>query len=316
VHTVVPAPLPVDDVSTAGSAATPPQPLGYVVLDVSLKRLTTVRDNMLMLGAAVIFIAILVSVALMVWLARGVVRPLSSIIKGVEAMGRGDLDTRIEGVQGEEFQRLAHVINRMAEGVKLTQAELQHRIEAATLELREAKIRAEEEARIDPLTGLYNRRAFMERASDELLRARRYSTPLSLVMIDLDEFKNINDRWGHGVGDQVLMAFADILKKSMRDVDVVARVGGEEFVMLMTETAVEEAMHVAERIRKDVVVSSLPLAETHLHWTASFGVTALNSDDYSVSSALVRADRALYRAKVGGRNRVEAEMKDSAERLG
>jgi diguanylate cyclase (GGDEF)-like protein len=319
VQPVVPTPVSVDDMSTTSSAAkamAPPEPLGYVVLDVSLKRLTTARDNMLMLGAVVIVIAILLSVALMIWLARGVVRPLSRIIKGVEAMGKGDLDTRIEGVEGEVFQKLANVINKMAEGVKLTQAEMQHRIEVATLELREAKTKAEQEARIDPLTGLYNRRAFMERASDELLRARRYRTPLSLVMIDLDEFKIINDRWGHAIGDQVLMAFADILKKSMRDVDIVARVGGEEFVMLMTETTVEEAMQAAERIRKDALAASLQLADTQLHWTASFGVTALNGDDYSVSAALVRADRALYRAKAGGRNRVETEIKDSAAPLG
>jgi diguanylate cyclase (GGDEF)-like protein len=231
-------------------------------------------------------------------------------------MGRGDLDTRIEDVEGDVFQLLANDINKLAEGVKLTQAELQQRIEVATLELREAKAKAEQEARIDPLTGLYNRRAFMERASDELLRARRYSTPLALAMIDLDHFKDINDRWGHAIGDQVLMVFADILKHHMREVDLVARVGGEEFVMLMTETSVEEAVRVAERIRKDVMAASLQLADAQLHWTASVGVTALHSDDYSVSAALVRADKALYRAKEGGRNRVESEMKASAAPLG
>jgi diguanylate cyclase (GGDEF)-like protein len=314
VQPVAPAPVPIDDMTTNGSTVKVgalPDPLGYVVLDVSLERLTRVRDNMLMLGAAVILVAILLSVALMAWLARGVIRPLSRIIAGVEAMGRGELDTRIEGVRGDVFQRLANVINKMAEGVKMTQAELQQRIEAATQEVREAKAKAEQEARLDPLTGLYNRRAFMELASGELLRARRYNSHLSIAMIDLDHFKKINDNWGHAIGDRVLVAFAGILKNSMREVDVIARLGGEEFVLLMTETTVEEATRVAERIRGDVVAGSLQLADAQLHWTASFGVTALHDDDYSVTAALLRADKALYKAKEGGRNRVEYEMKQA-----
>ncbi|MEW5770960.1 MAG: diguanylate cyclase [Pseudomonadota bacterium] len=309
VQPVLSAPLAIDDTATG----VPPraEPLGYVVLDVSLRRLTDMRDNMLLLGGTVIVVAILVSIALMIWLSHGVVQPLTRIIKGVETMGRGDLDTRIEGLGSPVFQPLADVINRMAEGVKLTQAELQHRIDDATKELREAKHKAEQEARMDALTGLYNRRAFLERADEELLRARRYNTPLSLVMVDLDNFKAINDKWGHAIGDQVLIAFADILKGSMREVDIVARIGGEEFVLLMTQTALEEARQAAERIRKDVMASPLQLGDAELHWTASLGVTALTGEDQSVVAALVRADWALYRAKEGGRNRVECETQNT-----
>lgn len=314
VQPVAPTPLPIDDLDNAGlsqAIGAPAEPLGYVVLDVSLKRLTAVRDNMLMLGAAVIIVAILFSVALMAWLARGVIRPLSRIIKGVEAMGAGHLETRIEADEGDVFLPLVDGINKMAKDVQLTQIDLEHRIAAATLELREAKVKAELEARIDPLTGLYNRRAFLERASDELRRARRYNKPLSLAMIDLDHFKTINDRWGHAIGDQVLVAFAGILKNHMRGVDVVARVGGEEFVMLMTETAYEDAMQVAERIRKDIKANSLQIDNAELSWTASLGVTVLDADEDSVSGALVRADRALYRAKQNGRDRVESDLPDT-----
>lgn len=311
VQPVAPAPLSIDDLANASLAeetASPTEPLGYVVLDVSLKRLTAVRDDMLMLGAAVIVVAILFSIALMAWLARGVVRPLSRIIKGVEAMGTGRLDTRIEVDEGDVFLPLVNGINKMAKDVQLTQIDLEHRIAAATLELREAKVKAELEARIDPLTGLYNRRAFLERAADEMRRARRYNKPLSLAMIDLDHFKAINDRWGHAIGDQVLVAFADILKNHMRGVDVVARVGGEEFVMLMTETAYEDAMQVAERIRKDIKASLLHIDGTELGWTASLGVTVLDAGEDSISAALVRADRALYQAKQNGRDRVESDL--------
>lgn len=282
------------------------------MFEVSLQRLSGVRNGMLISGVLVISIAILLSVSMTIRLARGVIRPLSRIITGIEAMGKGALDTRIESADGEMFQPLTQVINQMAAGVELTQHELHLRIEAATLELREAKILAEQEARLDPLTGLFNRRAFMERASDELLRARRYGSPLALAMIDIDYFKDVNDRWGHAIGDQVLMAFADTLKNSMRAVDVVARIGGEEFVLLMTETTIEEAMRAAERIRTDIEASSLQVAETRLHWTASFGVTILHGDDYSVSAALIRADRALYRAKENGRNRIECAVMDTA----
>ncbi len=307
---VAPEPIYIDDmigpdaVSDAG-----PDALGYVVIDVSLQRLNDVRNNMLVLGAGVILMAILVSVILMARLARSVIRPLSRIIECIEAMGKGDLDRRIENVQGEVFEPLARVINQMADGVKLTQIELQRRIESATRALHLAKTLAEQEARIDPLTGLYNRRAFMERASDELLRARRYNTPLALAMIDIDHFKLINDRFGHAVGDQVLVAFADTLEKSMRAVDVVARVGGEEFVLLMTETRIEEAIQVAERLRLEIAAASLTVGNQRLQWTASLGVAILDAEDLSVSSALVRADNALYRAKAAGRNRVEVELK-------
>lgn len=311
IQPVTPAPLPIDDLATSslsGAAASTPEPLGYVVLDVSLQRLTGVRDNMLMLGAAVLVVAILFSIALMAWLARGVIRPLSRIIRGVEAMGKGHLETRIDVDQGDVFLPLVYGINKMARDVQLTQADLEQRIEAATLELREAKVKAEQEARIDPLTGLCNRRAFMERAADEMRRARRYNKPLSLAMIDLDRFKAINDRWGHAIGDQVLTAFAGILKNHMRGVDVVARVGGEEFVMLMTETSFEDAMQVAERIRKDIKANSLQIDNTELNWTASLGVTVVNTDEDTVGNALVRADRALYLAKQNGRDRVESDF--------
>jgi diguanylate cyclase (GGDEF)-like protein len=131
-------------------------------------------------------------------------------------------------------------------------------------------------------------------------------------MIDIDHFKAVNDRWGHAIGDRVLTAFAEILKSHMRGVDVVARVGGEEFVMLMTETDFEDAMQVAERIRKDIKASSLQIGDAELNWTASLGVTVLSADDDSVSTALVRADRALYLAKQRGRDRVEYEISDSS----
>lgn len=314
IQPVAAAPIAIDDMAAstrAVRASRDTPPLGYVVLHVSLDRLSRARDRMLMLGGGVIALSILFSLALTAWLARGVIRPLSRIIQGVEAMGKGHLETRIGTQDGDVFLPLVHGINKMARDVQLTQHELEQRIEAATRELREAKARAEEEARIDPLTGLYNRRAFMERATDELRRARRYGASLSLVMIDLDHFKSINDRWGHAMGDRVLVAFAEILKQHMRGVDVVARIGGEEFIMLMTEAGYADATQVAERIRNDIKASSLDLEDTHLTWTASLGLTILTAEDESVSAALVRADKALYRAKQLGRDRIEAEMPDA-----
>ena len=133
----------------------------------------------------------------------------------------------------------------------------------------------------------------MERTSDELQRARHYNTPLALAMIDLDHFKRINDCYGHAVGDQMLVAFASTLTKSMREVDVVVRVGGEEFVLLMTETRIDEAVQVAERLRLEIAAAWLQVGNECLHWTASLGVTILHADDVSVSAALVRADKAL-----------------------
>lgn len=179
------------------------------------------------------------------------------------------------------------------------------RLDATTAELRRQKEAAEQLARTDELTGLANRRAFFDAASHEIQRAVRYAAPLALVLTDLDYFKSINDNYGHHVGDAVLRDFAQILTASIREVDLAGRWGGEEFVVLMADTTLEEAVQVAERMRLAVAGTQVQVEGRSFGYTASFGVTAFSADVRTLEALLSRADAALYRAKENGRNRVE-----------
>ncbi|BFR49731.1 sensor domain-containing diguanylate cyclase [Nitratidesulfovibrio sp. HK-II] len=173
-----------------------------------------------------------------------------------------------------------------------------------TTEHREAQERLRQMATTDGLTGLANRRRFLEALEHEVQRHRRYGTPLALVSIDVDRFKRVNDTWGHAVGDEVLRALAAICRAEVRDVDTVGRIGGEEFAVLLPDTAPEEAMAVAERLRYAVEAAPLLTSGGPLTVTLSLGVAASPPCD-GADGLLREADRALYRAKAGGRNRVE-----------
>ncbi len=161
-------------------------------------------------------------------------------------------------------------------------------------------------AHTDPLTQVLNRRALTVRLASELERARRYDSVLTLLMVDLDHFKKVNDTYGHLVGDEVLREVATLLQNEVRSVDVVARYGGEEFVAVLPETSLAGAMIFAERIREHVAAT--PFASSlvePLRLTASIGVSSYPSATIStVDDLFARADEALYRAKADGRNRV------------
>jgi len=155
----------------------------------------------------------------------------------------------------------------------------------------------------DELTGLYNRRYFNERLLDEIDRSKRYETPISLLMADIDHFKKVNDAHGHPVGDVVLEWIGNQFSSKLRSSDVIARYGGEEFAVLLLNTTKEQACAVAEGLRKTLEESTLP-GKPHIRLTSSFGVAALIDDASSFEGLLNRADKALYCAKAQGRNRV------------
>ncbi|MEM1032185.1 MAG: diguanylate cyclase [Myxococcota bacterium] len=157
----------------------------------------------------------------------------------------------------------------------------------------------------DALTGIPNRRAFMEEARAAFAHHERYASQLSLVLIDIDHFKGINDRHGHAVGDAVLKHVAGVLEGALRrPTDVLGRIGGEEFAVLLRDTDYAGATVLAERVRRRLESSSLCLDEgTVVQATCSLGVAAANTADDSVEKTIARADAALYRAKAGGRNR-------------
>lgn len=162
------------------------------------------------------------------------------------------------------------------------------------------------QASTDSMTGIANRRHFMERGNDEIERARRYHLPLTLLLLDIDHFKQINDRFGHPAGDKLLQVIAQACQSNARNVDLAGRLGGEEFVLLMPETGAIAARLAAERLRRAITAIPPALSGVPHQVTASFGIATLKSYDTSMDSLVARADTALYRAKNGGRNRVEA----------
>lgn len=160
-------------------------------------------------------------------------------------------------------------------------------------------------AQTDFLTGLANRRHFMMLAEQELSRTLRYGGPLSVLMLDIDHFKIINDTYGHKTGDIVLQRFAGIIKQALREIDIIGRVGGEEFAIVMPQTDIQPALEAAERLCKLIAGAEVPLDQgLPVHFTVSIGVATLAGTDVNLDTLLGQADHALYEAKNSGRNRV------------
>jgi diguanylate cyclase (GGDEF)-like protein len=167
--------------------------------------------------------------------------------------------------------------------------------------LEELTRRLEELATPDALTGVFNRRRFDELAETELARARRYGHVLSVFILDIDHFKRVNDTHGHGAGDEVLVAFAGLVRRGVRETDHCARWGGEEFVVLTPVVDPQGAAELAERLRRSFAAHDLGSIG---RVTASFGVAQYRPDE-TIDSLFGRADQALYRAKESGRDRAE-----------
>lgn len=159
-------------------------------------------------------------------------------------------------------------------------------------------------AAIDALTGIANRRAFVQQGEVEVNRARRYQLPLTVLLMDVDHFKHINDKFGHACGDRVLSGLGATLKANLRMPDIPARWGGEEFVVALPNTALAGAETVAERLREAVQASTLEHEGTRVPTTISIGVAELSGDE-TLEAVLERADHAMYEAKSSGRNRVK-----------
>ena len=164
--------------------------------------------------------------------------------------------------------------------------------------------RLQVEASTDLLTGILNRRALQPVADEEIARARRYGHPLSLLLLDLDRFKSINDRFGHDLGDRALQLSAGCFREGLRSSDRVARWGGEEFLVLLPSTGLSEAVILAQRLRQKVEQLHIEASPEPVRWTVSIGAAQLE-EGQNWMDLLGRVDKALYQAKERGRNRVE-----------
>jgi len=221
---------------------------------------------------------------------------------------KADLDSKVTGLRIGADDFLA---KPFAEAELLARCAAMLRIKSLQDQLRRVQKELEERSVTDGLTGLKNRRFLDERLAEELKRAQRYSDPVSLIMIDLDHFKNVNDRYGHPAGDAVLRGAAQLIRSSIRDPDICARYGGEEFAVILPKTHLSGALVVAERIwrelgaKKHVLAGGAQGAPVEVQVTASIGISFYPAKDITSPELLVRfADEALYQAKNAGRNTI------------
>jgi len=219
-----------------------------------------------------------------------------------------DLRERI-GIE-EEFEKTKKEFMEKIRERDLYARELQVIRDLYKEKLKEIEIMREEAIRLsytDDLTGIYNHRFFIEQLTLEVERQKRYLTPLSLLMIDIDYFKHYNDNNGHLAGDQVLKAIAILIQHGVRQSDIVARYGGEEFSAILINTGREEALEIAERVRRNVAETRFPNenAQPNKDLTVSVGVATFSSSISTLTDLIREADHALYQAKKCGRNRIE-----------
>ncbi len=252
------------------------------------------------------FLLLVAGLALLVgavayWMGRSIVDPINRLIAATDGIARGELDVRLPDGSTGEIGRLTRVFNMMAERLRRSSAE----VESAHRALEEKNRQLEVLADTDGLTGLYNRKKLDAILVDQFERFRRHRRPFALLMLDLDNFKSINDDYGHVAGDEVLKTVAAMLRLSVRAVDYVARYGGEEFVVVLVETPLVAALEVAERIRAAVQVPGASAGTRSISITVSLGVTHSREGDDDPEKMLFRADHALYEAKRAGRNQVQ-----------
>ncbi|MBL9039593.1 MAG: diguanylate cyclase, partial [Archangium sp.] len=193
-----------------------------------------------------------IGLALFIGIDRLVVSPLRTLQHAMRRMGEGQLTARVPPLGGREMRELAEYTNRTSQALQTERDNLERAVAERTKELQEANTRLERLAVTDGLTGVFNHRRFQEALQNEFVRAGRHKRPLSVLMVDVDFFKRVNDTLGHPAGDELLRRLADVLGADLRQTDLIARYGGEEFAVLLPETTKGEAVQVGERMRAAV----------------------------------------------------------------
>jgi diguanylate cyclase (GGDEF)-like protein len=250
--------------------------------------------------AGLISIIIFLVTAIALRMSHAIVAPLQKLINATEKIVEGDLNVELITSQRDEVGQLTQRFNQMTDKLRQNQIE----ITAASDAMQKKNHLLETLSVTDSLTGLYNRNKLNVIISDQLARYERNKRPFAVLMIDVDHFKTFNDNLGHVAGDEVIAAVAKKISQSIRNVDFAARYGGDEFIIILTETAVNEAMKTAERIRAQVANVHCGSLNKTLRVTLSIGIIQSEPEDISLTTLLARVDSALYQAKRSGRNQV------------
>ncbi|WP_322521538.1 diguanylate cyclase [Guyparkeria halophila] len=283
-----------------------------VVYDDSAQR-RLLQSTVLLAG-----VAVLVFGALAFWtsrwlFSRHLIRPVNRIAEGLAGLARGRFGT-LEPTGVRELDVITRGINqlqgritRREQALREANEHLEARVRARTAELEQANRELQTLATCDGLTGLANRRHFLGEAERAWRRAQRTGEPLAIAVLDLDLFKDTNDRYGHAAGDAVLCALAACLGRTLRETDLAGRLGGEEFGLLLVDTDLDGAQTLLERLRERIASTPVGFEGRSLSLSASIGVARCRQADRGIAEALSRADRALYVAKREGRNRVRVD---------
>lgn len=254
--------------------------------DAALARAHALEQWAFALVAGIFIAGFIIAAVTALALARSVLLPLRALETGANRFGAGDLSHRVEMNRPDELGQLAQTFNAMAE------------------KLKESRSALEALAAHDGLTGLYNHRTFYTLLQEELARAQRFKRPVSLLMLDIDHFKRVNDTHGHQAGDVIIKGLSDLLGRQARAIDRVCRYGGEEIMMILPEIDIEAAADIAERLRAAVEAQPFDVNRgAPIRITVSIGVASWPQAD-SAQALVAAADAALYAAKNAGRNRV------------
>lgn len=247
-------------------------------------------------GLLQLLVCILIIIFTPVYVKTRLIQPLDNIVELIENLSIGKTDIKIPFVQRKDE------IGKLANGVEMLQKSIEEE-QVLKLELQQAIIKLEDLSITDPLTGLYNRRYIIERINELEIRYKRNKSLFSIIISDIDYFKNLNDRYGHDCGDLALFNVARLISGCCREQDVLARWGGEEFLLLMPDTNCDGAHTLAERIRKELENKTLQYGDISFKITMTFGVSEYN-ESLGIEGTIRNADMALLQGKHLGRNRV------------
>lgn len=307
---VISAPLVIDDVlepqlrSAAGDTT---DVIGWVYVELDTRPLAQRKREILVSTLLLFIVGLGLAGVLASRLAAAVGAPLARLVEAVRQISAGDLEASVpDDAKSDELRSLQRGFNTMARSIAHDHKDLQAKIDEATKQLAHQALH-------DPLTGLPNRRAFEQALDDAVSRSRRAGDRSTLCFIDLDRFKIVNDTCGHAAGDELLKIIADLIAQRVRTGDLISRIGGDEFALILHDCSPEDARRLAEDLREAVSTLRFQWEGRRFSVGASVGLVRVDGRVSSASELLVAADLACYAAKKGGRNRV---MEHDAEPVG
>ena len=298
---VFPGSVSIDDLLHIDAAPEPPRaihPAGWVYVEMDARPAAREKNWIIAATLGLVLAGLAAAATLALRLARSVSQPVARLVTGVEQMASGALDVQLpEQATNAELATLERGFNTMARAISDSHRTLQSRVDAATAQLAHL-------AHHDALTGLPNRRVFEQRLEEIVTASRRAGDQGALCFVDLDRFKIVNDSCGHAAGDELLRHIAHLLRQRLRDEDIVCRVGGDEFAVILRGCTRKDAMRIAETLREALSAFRFEWESRRFAVGASIGLIHIDGSEATPSEILMAADLACYGAKRKGRNQV------------